>query len=419
MIRSFSCKNFRNVNVDGLTFKKINVLVGPNNSGKSNFIKALTFYSDILNNDKRGNFKTAFLNTVSKHGWEHVYNKTAKVGEPIQFSWDIDVDDWSVRYKFSYTVGQDIKDYNIVLEALESCNRNGNIRPFNYFSCHQDGRGVGYFSTATKLGKPNTRLRFELDSQEILSIQFKDILLKDSEIYADDQIRVDVAKVLYDLERFFRRFFVYVGMPFDLQKLRELKNIKNLDDRLSADAANFVNVFSKYKADNLVWKSRFEKKMKDLIPNLETADVIHVRDQSAFAMVINGRQYDLSDVSDGTIKGLIMNILLNVPYEYKPSLLALDEPEANLHPAWQKVVGNWLQTSGNFDQIFISTHSPDFLDTFTEGFKHGQVGVFVFDAENQETIKNIEYQEIADELGKWELGDLYRTNDPALGGWPW
>jgi len=37
----------------------------------------------------------------------------------------------------------------------------------------------------------------------------------------------------------------------------------------------------------------------------------------------------------------------------------------------------------------------------------------------KEKIKKITYADIAEDLGDWELGDLYRTNDPALGGWPW
>lgn len=48
MINKFSCKNFRNINAENLEFEKINILIGPNNSGKSNFIKALTFYSEML-----------------------------------------------------------------------------------------------------------------------------------------------------------------------------------------------------------------------------------------------------------------------------------------------------------------------------------------------------------------------------------
>ena len=112
-------------------------------------------------------------------------------------------------------------------------------------------------------------------------------------------------------------------------------------------------------------------------------------------------------------------MLINMQTEKKTSVLAIDEPETYLHPAWQMVIGHWIQTTETVDQFFLSTHSPDFLDTFTEGFVRGQVGVFVFDPGRQEVVKKIEYKDIADELGDWELGDLYRTNDPALGGWPW
>lgn len=59
------------------------------------------------------------------------------------------------------------------------------------------------------------------------------------------------------------------------------------------------------------------------------------------------------------------------------------------------------------------------MDVFTEEFKNGNVAVFVFDNDSDNMIKKILYEDIVDELGEWELGDLYRTNDPALGGWPW
>lgn len=48
MIKRFTCRNFRNINAENLEFAKINILIGPNNSGKSNFIKALTFFSEML-----------------------------------------------------------------------------------------------------------------------------------------------------------------------------------------------------------------------------------------------------------------------------------------------------------------------------------------------------------------------------------
>lgn len=44
MITKFSCHNFRNINKENLEFEKINILIGPNNSGTTNFIKAIPFF---------------------------------------------------------------------------------------------------------------------------------------------------------------------------------------------------------------------------------------------------------------------------------------------------------------------------------------------------------------------------------------
>lgn len=168
----------------------------------------------------------------------------------------------------------------------------------------------------------------------------------------------------------------------------------------------------------MMWKERFEKNLRELIPELKMADVVMAYDKLLFKMRYGNEEYDLSDISEGTLKGLIFNLIINMPLEDEMSLLAIDEPETNMHPAWQKVIGKWIQTANTFKQCFLSTHSPDFLDVFSDEFKHGNVAVFVFDSGAQ-TIKKIVYQDIADEMGDWELGDLYRTSDPALGGWPW
>ena len=125
-----------------------------------------------------------------------------------------------------------------------------------------------------------------------------------------------------------------------------------------------------------------------------------------------------SDVSEGTLKGLVLNLLLHAPQGVRTGLLALDEPEMNLHPAWQKVVGNWILHANGVDQCIISTHSPDLLDVFTESFLQGDVAVFVFDNYGSH-IRKLDADSMKDELDGWTLGDLYRTSDPAIGGWPW
>ena len=83
-------------------------------------------------------------------------------------------------------------------------------------------------------------------------------------------------------------------------------------------------------------------------------------------------------------------------------------------------MAKWLQTSANFNQCFISTHSSDFLDAFTDGFINGLVNIFVYDPLGEMSFKAINRDRINEELSKgWMLGDLYRVNDPSIGGWPW
>lgn len=142
------------------------------------------------------------------------------------------------------------------------------------------------------------------------------------------------------------------------------------------------------------------KKMQELIPDLQVADTVNDYDKLIFKLVYGNEQYELSDVSEGTVKGLILNMLINMPMDTPRTLLAIDEPETNLHPAWQKVVGNWIQTTDTFRQCFISTHSPDFLDVFTEEFRQGKVAMFAFGS--NETIKEYHDAIVAEVHSKLE-----------------
>ena len=187
---------------------------------------------------------------------------------------------------------------------------------------------------------------------------------------------------------------------------------------LTNDETNFSSVLNYYTAENVYVSHVFEEKLKELLPRLSTTRVTPEFEKLVFRMGYAGKQFDLSDVSDGTLKAMLLTMLIFIPVNEGLSLLAIDKPEMNLHPVWQKIIGRWIQLSDNFKQCFISTHSPDFLDVFTDGFKQGMIGIYVFN-DTESNIKKIIYSDIKNELDDWLLGDLYRNAEPLLGGWPW
>lgn len=423
MITRFSCKNFKNITTSGVNFKKINILIGPNNAGKTNFIKALSFLAEMLIFGRENSYKSSFLQTISHNGWERVLDKhVAHKEREIDLSWNIQLENCGFTYKFSFNVGKDAQqDFFITCEDLENIDKPSHEeRPFNYFSCHTRVNGVGEFSTATKKGQWNKRKTINVSNMDTVLLQLQDILFKNPNLYKNDVLRTNTVPFLEKIENYFKNFYFYSSASFNMAQLRVPQDIKRQGITLEKDGSNFVNVFNEYKASNIFFKNTFDEKLHELIPNLKLTDVVIKHDKLAFMLGLNDNtQYDLEDISDGTLKAMLLIMLIYLPINQGYSLLAIDEPEMNLHPAWQKALGKWIQLSSNFKQCFISTHSPDFLDVFTDGFRNGSVAIFVFDPKADTLVKELSYKVIQEDLEGWELGDLYRVNEPALGGWPW
>ena len=418
MIKSFSCSNFRNVNVKNLEFSKINILIGPNNSGKTNFIKALSFCADMLNCSGKLVGDSAFQTLISKSGMGDIYNKYAEdTAQGISMRWNLELDEEKkVSYQFNFHTGNEMKDFFITRESLEdTCQRRNKKKPFNYFTCNERP-GEGYISRAVNIGESNSRISFEIPKNDTILRQFDKIRLDNKKIYEESERQVGL---IQKLEEYFGRYYFYSSSQFDLNKIREPQNIQNDGRVLDKDGSNFVNVLNYYKNQDLNNSSVYLEKLKELMPTLELADVMVEFNKLRYKLRYDGQLFNLSDLSDGTIKALILTLLIQIPVNEGLAMLAIDEPEMNIHPAWQQIIGRWIQRSDNFKQCFISTHSPDFLDVFTEGFKRGDVSVFVFDPREEHLVNKLDYKKMAEDLEEWELGDLYRVNDPAIGGWPW
>ncbi|MHC4477436.1 MAG: AAA family ATPase [Planctomycetota bacterium] len=74
------------------------------------------------------------------------------------------------------------------------------------------------------------------------------------------------------------------------------------------------------------------------------------------------RQMALWDLSDGMLRFLCLGAALLNPVP--PPFIAIDEPEAGLHPRLLPIVADMVKTASERTQVLVTTHSPDFLNCF-------------------------------------------------------
>jgi len=434
MLKSFSVKNFRNLNLERLDFKPINILVGPNNSGKSNLIDAISFFSNLLLNEKR---ESAFLDELSKpnHGWDDVLNRQVIKPGKIDMKWILNTNilsnddelNFNSKYKKNYpnlsyelqfqvgTSDQIPKGFFITYENLSYDKPlKGQSRPFEFIQCHKVIPGKGNFSVSTRSNKAST-LQFDVNNYDTVFRQVDSLL-------ESEKFRVDFYpnfnQTVQSVREFFKRFHVYSSTNFNLDAVREPVRTEISVNHLSKDGSNFVNVLG-YLDEKYDFIDLYTDSLKELIPGLERIKfVLSDERKRGLQLRINNQTYKLYEMSDGTLKAMLLVLLLLTPE--RMTILAIDEPELNIHPAWLKVIANWILRLKSTEQIFISSHSPDFLDSFTSMFLEGKVGLFVFNVNKEETITAVKPETLETSLREgWELGDLYRVGDPFLGGWPW
>lgn len=170
MIRSFSCDNFRNVFCKDLEFERINILIGANNAGKSNFIRALSFAANMVSTPQTES--TGFLSELKRNGWNTAVNRKAD-RDSFKFVWNFDLRrGHSVAYTLCANTSKKREENYIVEESLDASEaREGALKPYNFFRCHSIKLGSGEFSTAGMSGAKNNRLRTDVNRYESVLLQ--------------------------------------------------------------------------------------------------------------------------------------------------------------------------------------------------------------------------------------------------------
>ena len=319
-LKSIHIENFRSLRDVTLPFKPLTVLVGPNASGKSNALKALDVLSKLMTDEK-----LPPVSEIQSHLW-------AGGASQINFQLDTQVEEKQTVYQLELKAEA---DNPFATEELL-------VHGVKVISI-QDGDGV----VQDEDGKNETRYKSNK------------LALRSAGDYGDKPITSA-------LTEFMKGWEVYNPRP-DLIR-RMLEKSSSDDDSLLSEALLF-------------WHEHDPDRFRNVSDSLEAATNFRM-DRRTIDGVDQPRLLEgyknpipLADASDGTLRLVMYNVLLNDPR--LPPLNAIEEPEHNLHPGALKDLAKILRQMAERSQVIITTHSSQLLDAFSSESLSDFLGVLL------------------------------------------
>jgi predicted ATPase len=204
----------------------------------------------------------------------------------------------------------------------------------------------------------------------------------------------------------------------DVGRASPMKQSSSINDNrfLRQDGANLASFLYLMRENN---RSRYDlicQSVRKVAPYFEdfileplalTPDVIRLE----WKHVGTDSYFDVSAFSDGTLRFIALATLFLQPQDTIPSVIIVDEPELGLHPFAITLLASIVKTASIRSQIILSTQSPLLLDQFSPE------QVLVANRVDGGTIlERLDTSSLAEWLEDYSLGELWEKNE--IGGRP-
>jgi predicted ATPase len=351
MIKKVKFLNFKSMPEYPITLNNLNVLIGKNASGKSNFVDGLKFIHDILKNGLGDSVGRRF-------GWENALTREKGKSERIKLYLNFNFDDEeSKKYAIRFAnkkVHEPIKlDYSIEVSCV---GKRFYIEEEKLASVFME-KGNEQKESFTRTRKKVTCSSFmNPKSSRTINIppQRQDTLFIHGGYYCLGSILLDGIISSW-------RFYA-----IDVNSARQ-PSFESTRDILSDNGHNLAQVLdslnSSYAQDVRLIRDRIVNLMKILIPGFSSWQTQRQADGSLGYVIIEDKiKKGLFPkmISDGTIR--ILGILLALLYHpKKPSLICVDEPERCLHPQVLKSIVELIRDVSKNTQVIVTTHSTELV----------------------------------------------------------
>ena len=329
-------ENFLSLRDVTLPLKPLTVLVGPNASGKSNVLEALSLLKTMMIRENLP--PNGFIHDLLWAGEEN----------NIKFQLYTDVNGSPTRYKLMLKSG---KEELSVDEELS-------INQVEVISI-RSGEGI---------------VRDE-DDQNKTTYKSNKLALKSASDYGKKPITGDLTGFLKGWEFYdfspesMRRALSKIGKAI-FDEFKESQGTLQLDD----DGSTLSSLLSYWHEQEPVRFMNVSDSLRDCT-NISIDQCDFKGDKQLCLREGYDKPIPLERASEGTLRLIAYFILLNEPE--LPPLIAIEEPERNLHPAALTEIANVLERIAEHSQVIITTHSSQLLDAFSSESLSGSLGVLL------------------------------------------
>ena len=371
---------------------RLNVLIGPNASGKSNLLRVL----DLLVAAAKG------------HLAKHIQREGGM--EPVV--WDGQTDHVQIRAKMSplppyVDEEKDSLTYDLTLQRLGST------------SAYQIGHELlGNFSRVESGEMPDPFMLLERDAHHavVFSMDSKRFEARPASV-GEDEALLSVASGPFSANRFVAEFQrelanwrIHQAFYTHESAAVRTAQVVRTDTQVDSDGQNLVSVLHSLYTGSREFKSDLDGAMRaafgDEFEELVFPPAADQRIQLRVRWRSLQREQSAADLSDGTLRFLFLMAVLVNPSP--PPLIAIDEPELGLHPRMLHIVAEHAAEAATRTQVILTTHSPEFLDAFRDE----PPTTTVVDWRGGEThLRIVSGEELSYWLREYTLGELFRSTE--------
>lgn len=375
--------------------RPLNVLIGANGSGKSNFIEAISLLKaspkDIALPIRDGG-------GIAEWVWKGAGGAYTAVLDALVFDESLFLSR-ILHHRFEFLgLGQSFDLVSERLEVIKEINepiKDGVIRHiFSYesdFFCEDSGATLTTKEGVVKLEDK------DFDSSKSILAQRK-----------DPQQFPEITRLAEQYERI-QMYREWTFGRYTAPRLPQKATERN--DRLAEDFSNLGMMLNRLRRDPKP-KQRLLELLNQLYPGIDDFDVI-VEGGTVQVFFQEGNfTIPATRLSDGTLRYLCLLVILLQPSP--PPLVCIEEPELGLHPDVLPGLADLMREASQRMQLVVTTHSDILVDALSD---EPEDIVICEKHDGATTMRRLETDKLKQWLEKYSLGELWRSGE--LGGNRW